>query len=290
MKKTNAQSHLYILSDSKLQDTDIGIGLSDVMDSLAVSFKFSESMFNNSLLWLSAKENGGDADKHYVHETDICLIYYNNAIFTKDYESGQVDKDLGMIKSFFGQEGIKVLIMLQSVGDTLFNNSKITRQMYDDFLISLTVKYQFDYIELKTTEECFKLICDVHKCLEKKDQRKEINMGELYTGAKGAKDPKKAHTEGFTDKLSKYWISMLMSIPGVSEDKAIAISSSYPTFNSLSKVYDRRDLSNADKIKLLIDIEVRSTVGDENNKKIGKKISERVYHTICSTDPDRLVD
>ena len=96
--------------------------------------------------------------------------------------------------------------------------------MYEKFLIKVTVAYEFDYIELKATKDFFDLINNINLTLEKKSTRKDLLMGDTYVGSKGAKITKKATMEGFNDILSKYWINMLMSIPGVSENKAIAIA------------------------------------------------------------------
>lgn len=123
-----------------------------------------------------------------------------------------------------------------------------------------------------------------------KETRKEKLMGDMYVAAKGAKVTKKAVLEGFNDEVSKYWIGMLMSIPGVSENKAIAIAKSYPTLKSLMNEYTNDEVSQATKKKLLSDIEIEGNFGEDKSKKIGKKIAERVYTTLCSVDPDIPVD
>ena len=253
---------LYVLADSKLENTDIGIGLPELFESMKISNKFSEKTFDNSLLWLSAKEtstlkSSTKSIKH-IYDTELLLVYYNWGAFINDYTSGKIEKDFKLIqlikknyfytkfiynnyyslkiiiilykfsklivKSFFGSKGIKVIIAFQSVWDSLYNNDSVSREMYDKFLIKLTVAYEFDYIELKATKDFFTLVSNINQTLEKKSSRKDLLMWDTYVGSKGAKTTKRATMEGFNDMLSKYWINMLMSIPGVSENKAIAIA------------------------------------------------------------------
>lgn len=185
---------------------------------------------------------------------------------------------------------MKILLVFQSVGDTLYNHPTLSREIYDKFLIELTVAYEYDYVEVKTTNEYFTFLADLHTSLEKKSERKDLFMGDMYVAAKGAKLSKKATLEGFTDENSKYWVSILMSIPGVSETKAIAIAKVYPTFKKLVAEFKRHDLSDKQKRTMLSEVEVEFTAGDEKVKRVGKKIAERIYETLCSVVPDQLVD
>lgn len=287
MSKGQPKTLLYVLADTKLQDTDIGIGLGEILESFNIGHKFSESTFDNSLLWISAKDDISEFENiEEGREPELCLVYYNSGSFTKDYSSGKLHEDMQILKAFFSDKGIKVIVVFQSVGDTLYNNLQVTRQKYDEFLIELTAAYEFDYIELKTIDEWFKLFRDVHECLEKKSGRKELLMGDMYVASKGAKQSKKATLEGFDDEISKYWIWTLMSIPEVSESKAIAIAKEYPTFKSLADKFAKTDKSHAEKKKTLNTIEVPSSSGDGKMQKIGNKVAERVYETLSSTDPD----
>ena len=94
--------HLYILADSKLENTDIGIGLTDLFEFIKVSYKFSDKTFDNSLLWLSAKEDSSlkteSKTVKYIYDTEIWLIYYNCGAFIKDYMSDKIESDFKIIQ------------------------------------------------------------------------------------------------------------------------------------------------------------------------------------------------
>ena len=54
---------------------------------------------------------------------------------------------------------------------------------------------------------------------------------------KGFRPGKKAQLSGFKDPLSITYISFLMCIPGVSENKAIGLAKVYPTLKSLMELF-----------------------------------------------------
>ena len=194
MKKAALQTHFYIIADKSLKDTDIGIGLEDCLESLWISYKFSEKTYDNSILWLSAKEDHRigqwQTKTSYVYNTEVLIIYYNSVMFWKDYLSGKIYKDLEFTKSFNANIKIKTLIVFQSVGDTLFNNPDVTRDQYEKFLVELNITYNYDYVELKTTQECFTLIQDIQDTLDKKSSKiNPLNDG-TYGSSKGTKTTK----------------------------------------------------------------------------------------------------
>ena len=54
---------------------------------------------------------------------------------------------------------------------------------------------------------------------------------------KGFKPGKKAQLSGFKDPLSITYISFLMCIPGVSENRAIGLARVYPTLKILMEMF-----------------------------------------------------
>ena len=82
--------------------------------------------------------------------------------------------------------------------------------------------------------EVIEFLKEMHSSILDKPYRKELSM---YS-RKGFRPGKKAQIQGFSDSLSLTYISFLMCIPGVSENKAIAIAKSFPTYNSLMVVFD----------------------------------------------------
>ena len=130
----------------------------------------------------------------------------------------------------------------------------------------------------------------MQECLDKKYTRKDIISEDIIVSGKGVKLSKKVSMEGFADELSQHWIGMLVSIPKVSENKAIAIAKVYPTFRSLMQEFTRTDISDSDKRKLLSNIDENDGVDSTRSKKIGKKVAERIYEVMSSVDPDMPVD
>ena len=106
---------------------------------------------------------------------------------------------------------------------------------------------------------------------------------------KGFKPGKKAQLCGFKDPLSITYITFLMCIPGVSENKAIALARVFPTFSLLMELLCNVRIAEKDKLAQLREIEVSHSIGDKN-KKIGKALAERIYKTLISADPKIVVN
>ena len=98
----------------------------------------------------------------------------------------------------------------------------------------------------------------------------------------------KAKIAGLTKDLELTYVSMLMTIPGLSENKAIAIAKAYPTLNGLISMLKDANLSEKDRKKLLMDIQVQGA-GGEKGKRIGKAIAEKVFLTFMSSDPSIII-
>lgn len=110
------------------------------------------------------------------------------------------------------------------------NYAKVPKSEFDKFLIDLTITYEFDFIELYTPVEIIDFLKEMHLSIKDKPHRKELSM---YS-RKGFKPGKKAlMLGGFSNSLSITYISWLMCIPGLSENKAIAIAKKYPTIADL---------------------------------------------------------
>jgi hypothetical protein len=108
--------------------------------------------------------------------------------------------------------------------------AKVSRAEFDKFLIDLTITYEFDFIELYTPVEIIEFLKEMHFSIRDKPHRKELSM---YS-RKGFKPGKKAlMLGGFSDPMSICYISWLMCIPGLSENKAIAIAKRYKTMADL---------------------------------------------------------
>ena len=97
------------------------------------------------------------------------------------------------------------------------------------FQITLTIEYEFDYLEVYTPVEVVEFLKEMHFSIVDKPYRKELSM---YS-RKGFRPGRKAQLQGFKDNLSLTYISFLMCVPGVSENKAISIAKVFPTLDSL---------------------------------------------------------
>jgi hypothetical protein len=94
--------------------------------------------------------------------------------------------------------------------------------------------------------------------------------------------------EGITDQQSLTFIKHLMCIPGVSENKAIAIVKIYPSFVSLMNTYMSYGYSDKEKEGILKDIEIPNK---EKNKtsRLGQALSSKIYRVFNSGDPNIVI-
>ena len=107
---------------------------------------------------------------------------------------------------------------------------RVTKPEFDRFVIDLTTTYEFDFIELYTPAEITDFLREMHLSVKDKPHRQELSR---YS-RRGCKPGKAALMQGgFDDRLSRTYIGWLMCIPGLSENKAIAIAKKYSTFADL---------------------------------------------------------
>ena len=165
--------------------------------------------------------------------------------------------------------------------------AKVPKSELDKFLIDLTITYEFDFIELYTPVEIIEFLKEMHLSIKDKPHRKELSM---YS-RKGFKPGKKAlMLGGFSDSLSITYISWLMCIPGLSENKAIAVAKVYPTIANLMDALRNPKLPEKQRKLNLMDIEVQSTHLGDKAKKIGKVLAERVFFYFMSIDPNIIIN
>ena len=64
----------------------------------------------------------------FEFENDFVLLYYNAATFKRDFESGALYADLSLVKRFYHtRPDTKIILLLHSVSDTLYNLHAFTR-------------------------------------------------------------------------------------------------------------------------------------------------------------------
>ncbi len=93
----------------------------------------------------------------------------------------------------------------------------------------MTLEFEFDYLEVYTPLEVVEFLKEMHLSILDKPYRKELSM---YS-RKGFRPSNKARVAGLTKDTELNYVSMLMCIPTLSENKAIAIVKQFPTFNQL---------------------------------------------------------
>lgn len=144
----------------------------------------------------------------------------------------------------------------------------------------MTLEYEFDYLEVYTPMEVIDFLKEMHFSIVDKPFRKELSM---YS-RKGFKPGRKAQLQGFKDSLSLTYISFLMCVPGVSENRAIAIAKAIPTLDSLMAMLSDKKVLEKDRKEKLANIEIRG-IGGEKSKKVGKAIAAKIYTHFMAVDP-----
>ena len=80
-----------------------------------------------------------------------------------------------------------------------------------------------------------------------------------------------------------------MCVPGVSENKAIAVAKAFPTYSSLMTIFEDSSLSEKDKVARLADVEIRG-IGGEKAKKIGTAIAKKIFQQMMAVDPSIVIN
>ena len=140
-------------------------------------------------------------------------------------------------------------------------------------------------MEVYTPMEVIEFLKEMHGSIMDKPYRKELSM---YS-RKGFRPGKKAQIQGFNDNLSLNFISFLMCVPGVSENKAIAVAKAFPTYTSLMMVFEDPKLQEKDKVARLADVEIRG-IGGEKAKKIGTAIAKKIFQQMMAVDPTIVIN
>ena len=91
----------------------------------------------------------------------------------------------------------------------------------------MTLEFEFDYLEVYTPLEVVEFLKEMHLSILDKPYRKELSM---YS-RRGFKPSNRAKVAGLTKETELAYISWLMCVPGLSENKAIAVAKTYKTFN-----------------------------------------------------------
>jgi len=158
----------------------------------------------------------------------------------------------------------------------------VDSEMYKEFLTQLTLIYEFDYMEMDLSDS-LTYIQEFHASVKEKRKRTE---GQIFM-KKGPR-PQKARAYGFDHELSQYYISFLMCVPGISENKAIEIAKKYPTVRLLM---DELDIDSGGKgVDALAELPMNGTNAGGSTNKLGKNMAERILKVFMSSDPNYVID
>ena len=278
----------------------------------AIGYRFSDRIFDNAIMWLSARQYISKLEKADTqlrgqvdtsHENEFIVVYHDADSFQRQFCDGTLIRQMTALKQYaVKRPEFKVLILFNSVLDCLFSNEEVgqrtmkkaeadshysvTAAQYEAFCVDLTITYEFDYIELITPLEVIEFLKEMHLSIKDKPHRKELSM---YS-RKGFRPSKRAMlVGGFEDPLTVYFCSWMMAIPGVSENKAVAIAKRYKTIANLMKALSNRELTEKERKAQMQDIQVPSTHLGGKPTKLGKVVAERVFYYFMSVDPNLMV-
>lgn len=73
-----------------------------------ISFRYSNKVFPNSIMWLQAKAKSGQQNNEmspagYEFEQEFTLLYFNSFTFQRDHENGDLMKNMAKVKHFMTQ-------------------------------------------------------------------------------------------------------------------------------------------------------------------------------------------
>ena len=79
-----------------------------------------------------------------------------------------------------------------------------------------------------------------------------------------------------------------MCVPGVSENKSIAVAKQYPTLNALYTMLIDSTLTEKQKKEKIADIDIKG-IGGDKAKKVGKALANKIYTYFMAVDPTIII-
>lgn len=234
------------------------------------------------------------------HSLRLNLFYVDTEIFDslydesleniflqlKNYESMEEIKNLFIFENmenlFISKSFKSKLKQIQSSEKKLANSNIYNAEYFMEWLIELNIKYDFDYKLTETTNESLEYVKFlIYSIISNKNKGDDLYIN------KETKHTDKSKLAGFDNLFSLIWIDFLMAIPGLGEDKAIAIIKEYPTFQSLIKAYG--DCQNtSERENMLKNIQIYK-MEEEKSRYLGIKLSTRIYKVFSTLDEKKLV-
>ena len=232
----------------------------------------------------------------------MSMIVVDQEIFANFY-----DKDLEKINmelQNFKQKSpeVKYFLLLQGVGD-FFSSSSFKRKIkknlttspnqpqdrasnseedFHEWLADVTVIHDFEYQLTETANDSIEFLKRVIEALIlKKFKNLEINAL-----TKESTHSEKSKISGFDNQFSLMWIDILMAIPRLSEDKAIAIAKNYPTLRSLMKKIDGSE-NDEEAENQLKNMQIYYNYNQTKTKNLGGAMASQIIKVFKELDPTK---
>eukprot|EP00826_Nyctotherus_ovalis_P026732 TRINITY_DN2085_c0_g1_i1.p1 TRINITY_DN2085_c0_g1~~TRINITY_DN2085_c0_g1_i1.p1 ORF type:complete len:291 (-),score=58.03 TRINITY_DN2085_c0_g1_i1:23-895(-) len=252
-----------------------------------IDYGFSDKTFNYSLVCIVEPRPTASAPQSSCEEAAIFLYIdleawkaiddlhsfcYTVSQYTKGVHNEALDRP-------------RVHLILCSVKERITGKQleNWTVELYEEFIASVMLRYNFDIAEFSSENEAVQYIAELALAYSEFRERRKMDKQKkiLPVASKGIKGNVQSDS-----KLSVWWMAGLACIPGISESKARAIAKLYPTMKSLMDEYDR-EKGMEEKKKLLSSIKF---AGEDKGSKIGNKLSERVFKYFTSTNPNETLN
>lgn len=193
------------------------------------------------------------------------VIFLDKPDFEREESREEVERSVKRYQAV----GAHVTVFLQraeevvAVKEYLTQGRGLAREALDEWEIRLLLQ-KVSVFEPENERESARLIGKIALCL-----------------LSGATSPPSSLYSDTSDKVEggSLWLNFLINIPGISQSKALQITSKYPSLPLLMREYTRNDRSELSKSMLLEDL------GDGKRH---KAISMRIYRLMTGQDPAAL--
>lgn len=284
-----------------------------IFDENNVNAFFDDKKANIEASTINEKNNQTIIGKGEIEENFILkmnLLYIDSQIFSKIYENDleQINEVLQRIKDLTksknkAEDQIKYIVLLE--GMQSFFSSKnfkrrieknltfssqissqeaasLTEEDFLDWLCDITVFYDWEYVLTDSQNESLDFI---KKAIGSIILQKYKNA-DIFSLGKDNTHTEKSKIAGFDNEFALMWIDILMGIPGVSEDKAIAIAKNYPSFKNLMDMIEELGVEEAEN--RLKNLQIYYNYNQANPKNLGNALAYKIIKTLTETDPNKL--
>lgn len=186
------------------------------------------------------------------------------------------------VQHFFTSNNIKRKIQINlTVSPCLSEEEedRFSEEKFNDWLCDLIVTCDYEYTLTETKKESLDY---VKQMVESIILQKYKNL-ELNVFGKENTHTEKSKICGFDNEFALMWIDMLMGIPGISEDKAIAIAKNYHSFKNFMGMVNGTGAE--EKLK---NLQIYYNYDQSKSKKLGGALAAKLVKVFTEKDPIKL--